>query len=362
MMDMFTKKTYELPISPTYVRHWGLVEAVRELIQNAIDSESPFEYEFTEQGDLHIISRYATLSPTTLLLGSTSKAERTDAIGSFGEGYKIALLVLARENRAVTIYNGDRVWRPMFKFSKTYDADVLCIEDTISPRRNEGLRFVIEKLSPSEIDAIIESCLMMQKHIGQIAQAVSGTILLEKPGKLYIGGLYICDTKMKYGYNLNPGTVALERDRKTVDGFNLGWWTKELWFQTERWEEIASLIEAEVPDMEYAEYGAPEILKETLYRIFTKKHPGKIIAKNRADLEEKVKSGLIETQIVTMGGPYATLVSSSHSYRTSQPVKEPAALPYVQLERWLKANRSEMRSKAIEAFKDLIKTAKDWEP
>ena len=359
-MGMFTKKTYELPISPTYVRHWGLVEAVRELVQNAIDSESPFEYEFTEQGDLHIISRHTTLSPSTLLLGSTSKAERTDAIGSFGEGYKIALLVLARENRGVTIYNGDRLWRPMFQMSRTYDAQVLCIEETPSPRRNEGLRFVIEKLSPAETAQIIESCLMMQNHIGKIASAKQGQILYEKPGKLYIGGLYICDTKMKYSYNLNPGTVALERDRKTVDGFNLGWWAKELWFQTERWDEIASLIEEEVPDMEYVEYGAPEILKETLYRVFVKKHPGKIIAKNRAELEAKVKSGLIETQIVQVGGPYANLVSSSRSYLSSQPVKEPAALPYVQLERWLKANRSEMRSKAIEAFKGLVEAAKEW--
>lgn len=359
-MDMFTKKTYELPISPTYVRHWGLVEAVRELIQNAVDSESPFEYEFTPEGDLHIISRHATLSPTTLLLGSTSKADRTDAIGSFGEGYKIALLVLARENRAVTIYNGDRVWRPMFKMSKTYDAQVLCIEDTISPRRNEGLTFVIEKLTPSEIASIIESCLMMQNHIGKIAQARQGTILFERPGKLFIGGLYICDTGLKFGYNLNPGTVALERDRKTVDGFDLKWWAKELWFQTERWDEIASLIEDECPDMEHAEYGAPEILKETLYRIFVKKNPGKIIVKSRAELEAKVKSGLIETEIVQVGGPYATLVSSSRSYLSSQPAKTPAALPYVQLERWLKANRSEMRSKAIEAFKSLIETAKEW--
>lgn len=332
-MDMFTKKTYELPISPTYVRHWGLVEAVRELVQNAIDSESPFEYEFTEQGDLHIISRHTTLSPSTLLLGSTSKAERTDAIGSFGEGYKIALLVLARENRAVTIYNGDRLWRPMFKHSKTYDAQVLCIEDTASPRRNEGLTFVIEKLTPSEIEAIIDSCLMMQRHIGRIAQAQQGQILFERPGKLFIGGLYICETKMQHGYNLNPGTVALERDRRTVDGFNLAWWAKELWFQTERWDEIALLIEAESPDMQCAEYGAPEILKETLYRIFVEKNPGKIVAKNRADLEAKVKSGLIESRIVTLPAIHASLISSSVSYSRSQPVKEPAAQPYVQLER-----------------------------
>ena len=32
-------KTYELPISPNYVGNWGIKEAIREILQNAIDSD-----------------------------------------------------------------------------------------------------------------------------------------------------------------------------------------------------------------------------------------------------------------------------------------------------------------------------------
>jgi hypothetical protein len=41
-------KTYELSLVKTYVASWGLAQAVRELIQNALDSDSPFVYEFKQ--------------------------------------------------------------------------------------------------------------------------------------------------------------------------------------------------------------------------------------------------------------------------------------------------------------------------
>ncbi len=88
-------RAYELSLSKQYVSHWGMADGVRELLQNALDSESPFEWEFKD-GSLFLHSRYSKLEPRTLLLGQTSKAEDTTAIGSFGEGYKIAMLVLTR--------------------------------------------------------------------------------------------------------------------------------------------------------------------------------------------------------------------------------------------------------------------------
>lgn len=51
-----SKRTYELPIAREYVRHWSMPEAVREIIQNALDSDSPFEYEFKDH-KLYVYSR-----------------------------------------------------------------------------------------------------------------------------------------------------------------------------------------------------------------------------------------------------------------------------------------------------------------
>ena len=98
---MSTTKVYPLSLTRGYVVSWGLREAVREIIQNALDSDSDFGYAI--DGDtLTVISRYASLSPQTLLLGSSNKGGDISSIGQFGEGYKLALLVLTRDGLPVT--------------------------------------------------------------------------------------------------------------------------------------------------------------------------------------------------------------------------------------------------------------------
>ena len=52
-----------------------------------------------------------------MVLGSTSKAGRADDVGSFGEGYKIALLVLTRNGYDVKVLNGNKQWVPEFRHS-----------------------------------------------------------------------------------------------------------------------------------------------------------------------------------------------------------------------------------------------------
>lgn len=44
-------KIYPLSLTKDYVSRWGMVEAVRELIQNSLDSSAPFKYEFRKDND-----------------------------------------------------------------------------------------------------------------------------------------------------------------------------------------------------------------------------------------------------------------------------------------------------------------------
>ena len=349
------ERVYELPIARTYVRHWGMAEAVRELLQNAIDSDSPFEFEFGESS-LSIRSRYSQLSAATLLLGQTSKAESTDTIGSFGEGYKIALLVLTREGYPVTVYNGDRTWSPVFRRSRQFDADVLCIVDKAASQRREGLEFKVDGLSPADIASIRDGCLHMQNDIGEAHEVNEGRILRNRSGRLYVGGLFVCETELQFGYDIKPQFLRLERDRQTVSNFDLLFLTKTMWFETGRWEEIAQMIGDEVKDLEYAEYGAPELVKEACYQAFRAKHPGAVIAKDQAELEGLVKRGM--TNVVVCSA-YYPFVSTTKTY-TSE-VVVPVTPPADVLRKWLSANRREMRGAAIEAFrKDLIEQAEGW--
>lgn len=170
-VDSVFGKTFALSLTKGYVAKWGPIEAIRELIQNALDSDSPFVYEFIEQGTgvgLMLNSEFSTLTPQTLLLGATSKATSSDAIGSFGEGYKIALLVLTREGYTTEILNGDLIWRPCFRFSRMFDEEVLYVDQYVSSdRSNKGLTFIVWGVEDIK-EQIIASCLQMQRDVGEV--------------------------------------------------------------------------------------------------------------------------------------------------------------------------------------------------
>ena len=354
-------KTYQLSLTRNYVRHWGVEEAVRELIQNALDSESPFIYEVDREDNglftLSLISEHSQLTPQSLLLGATTKAENEHKIGSFGEGYKIAMLVLAREGFPISIWNGDKCWSPYFQYSKTFDEDVLCVQENALTFKNRGLRFLVSNLDENQVNAIRESCLQMQSHIGAIKSTSKGEILLEKPGKLYVGGLYICDTDLKFGYNVKPEHLRLERDRKTVDGWDLKCLSRDMWYETDDLERVARMIEEEVPDLEYARYSSTELVREACYRIFREKNPGAIVAKSNEELKEFVRRGM--TNVVVVHGAWYEQITSSRSYRSEVRVAAPPT-PTERMTAWYAVNKYHIHADSRRSFDDLLKESRNW--
>ena len=88
-------KKYELSLSRNYVSSWGIEEAIRELLQNAKDSNGEDVIDIDKSsGTITITNKNTSIPSSTLLLGNTSKGDDLDKIGQFGEGYKLALLVL----------------------------------------------------------------------------------------------------------------------------------------------------------------------------------------------------------------------------------------------------------------------------
>lgn len=358
-------KVYELSLVKDYVSHWGMKEAVRELIQNSLDSASPFVYEFITAGDgqhgLRLNSEFSQLSPQTLLLGATSKAEEKGAIGSFGEGYKIALLVLTRLGYDVGILNRDVLWKPRFRFNRNFGTEVLVIEESALPNKvNNGLTFQVEGLTAQDCEEIVGMCLLMQEHVGQVRKTTMGDILMERPGELYVGNLFVCKTELEFGYNVLPEFLRLERDRQTVSGWDLKTLTRDMWYETKDYDLIADLIGRECPDLEYAAYHSTEMVKEACYQHFRSRHPDKqVFVRTHAELEALVKQGMT---VYVGGSSYHATVSGSSSYKAQTSHITAIPTPVQELERWLGDNRKAMRGAAIEAFKkDLINgLAKRW--
>lgn len=91
-----TEMTY--PISTDYIKGWTADRAIGEIIANAIDADpSGFVVDYVN-GIIEINDQAAIgVGAEGMILGYSDKRDRTDAIGQFGEGLKIATLVLARD-------------------------------------------------------------------------------------------------------------------------------------------------------------------------------------------------------------------------------------------------------------------------
>lgn len=355
-MQTVQSKCYELPLSRDYVRHWGVSEAVRELLQNMLDSESPNEFSIVGH-QLSITSRFDTLPASTLVLGQTSKAEDKEAIGSFGEGFKLALLVLTRLGYPVTVLNGGVSWTPAFNHSDLFGIEVLTISEQ-PIHDNQGLTFQIDGLHHDDTTLINEMCLFMQAPMTDVIGTRYGSILPSRPGKLYVGGLFVCDTELEYGYDVLPEYLKLERDRQTVGDFDLRWRAKTMWLDTQQWDQVADMMEKNLKDVELIEYDCPEILKEVCYRKFKEANPGAIAVKSQAELDSVVAKGMIKT--VYVGGSYYAAVSSAKEHQALRTVHMAVKSPKEELQEWLAKHQREMRHPVRVAFNELLKLSEKW--
>ena len=223
-------KNYELPISPNYVSNWGIKEAIREILQNAIDSDNcghPKQILYSaDEAVLTIINKGARLPLSSLVLGCSSKDDIDGMIGKFGEGYKLALVVLLRKGLKVDILNGEEEWIPSFKLSDNFGTQVLNIEVNQLPE-NAECDDVVFAISGIDEDLYKELQLLfpcINDDYGDVVESDNGTILLDKKfqGKMYVEGLFIqSDNNFQYGYNFKSSVVDLDRDRKAINYYEL---------------------------------------------------------------------------------------------------------------------------------------------
>lgn len=254
----------ELTLAPNYVPTWTLVDAVRELFQNALDqqkqnSENEASWNYDDvTGVLTISNATSKLTAASLLLGQTTKADDKYTIGQFGEGYKIATLVLLREGKNVVFYNyGAReIWRPRFVKSRRFGTDILTffIEKKAIWEKvpSADLVIAIEGISADEYyDQIVPSNLHLRGDFEVIEETGYGNII-NLPGKVFVNGLYVCDYEpYTYGYNFKPEHIRLDRDRKMVSDFDLRWMASKMWSGSNNIDKVLEMISEDKADVAF---------------------------------------------------------------------------------------------------------------
>lgn len=298
-------RKYELSISADYVPEWGVVEAVREFFQNAIDEETRdssntmiFSYNESEE-KLTIGNKHSELDIKTLLLGNTGKNDSTETIGKHGEGYKIATTVLLRCGKKVVFNNYCRreVWRPRLVKSRKYDGMLVptfFVENAAVWEKvpEHSLLIEISGITPAEYDLIKDSNLHLQEY--EKIHTMYGEILKDERfvGKVYVGGLFICWEKgLDIGVNFKPNYVRLERDRSMVNSFDIQWYAARMVESSGDNDQIKKSLDL-YSGHYITQYCVPDDLKNEIAEDFINQHGAKAVpVSNQKDMDALKKRG-----------------------------------------------------------------------
>ena len=273
---------FDLSISTSYVPGWTYLEGIREVMQNAIDSNTDgflMSYKYNEKSQKIIISNEgAVLNKSTLLLGETTKAGNEKMIGEFGEGYKLGTLALLRQGKTISIKNSkcQERWVPSIRAHEKLGKDVLSFEITKTKTEDHKLTFEIGGITPEEWLKVRElfrftSAMPIEEEI----VTVNAKILKGVPGRIYIKGIFVIEIPgFQYGYDFNPNIIQIDRDRKMVNSYDLEYRTSQVWQGAAkedcRFDEFIRLILMDAKDVKYLEnaWVADNNLKEKTYLNF----------------------------------------------------------------------------------------------
>ena len=226
---------FELSLASDYVPDWTIVDAIRELFQNALDQEAQMPDNTAswsyKDGTFKISNKTSTLETKSLLLGTTTKEGDDRTIGQFGEGYKIATLVLLRNAKEVTIYNyGCMKLAPSVK-SRRFGAEILRSSSTGYPWAqvpDNDLTIEVTGLTDEEwFEQIVPANLHLQSDVKIEETSEFGEALSDPrhAGLVFVNGLYVCKYEpYHFGYNFKPGNLKLDRDRKLASDFGPAGW------------------------------------------------------------------------------------------------------------------------------------------
>jgi hypothetical protein len=200
-------------LSINYVKDWGVVQALRELLQNAVDVG--LASVFWADGYAKIVDNGSGISRECWAMGESHK--EAGAIGQFGEGLKLALLVLAREKRQVIIESLD--YRLTCSITQTIDygsASVLSLD-----------------FAPSDpIDGTVVQVECSEQELEQARgffAALTDVLWIQRPyvsigHTIYVNGCAVASDEslyMSYHFDGDEYRTLLNRDRDTIDWPNI---------------------------------------------------------------------------------------------------------------------------------------------
>lgn len=237
---------YGITRSYAKTRKWGAWESVREIIQNALDENerATGQAKYTQVIDnkgLHIIDEGQGIAIHNLLVGESEKS--CWARGRFGEGLKVAFIVLLDLGYRIEIISGDIIIRPQFirKTVGEKEVEILNVSWKPNTRKAGGTqvsilgfyenfqdKFVLSDRTKNSVKLLggkelVKECKVDISNCIEQDEAFSGfiQIIKEPPGIepcIYVRDIYVDDISNIMGkhalYSYNLVNVGLDESRR----------------------------------------------------------------------------------------------------------------------------------------------------
>ena len=336
-------------MSKEYCADWTAIDAIREIVQNAIDSGKEYRCDLQPEDNCIQVVTYSTnLAKEVFGLGVSKKQD--GAIGKYGEGFKIGMMVLEREGLEPALITDTLEVTASFELNEaigieTFNLNIEESESEVAPYINFMCR--TDGIDLDELKRKVTP--FAEKPIG-----ITSTVKrLDNQSGIYVNGLFVCeDDELTFGYNFNPANITLNRDRNMVDGVE--WQLATYYNDTppQHASALFELIEAGAKDVRLLGYMLTNVdLKKNLAMAFAKKYGvGKAIAHQAGSY---------------IGGSHVSYNEST--YRTMRAAGISEAIPMTDpespagiIENFLALNKKRMRRDLRVQFDKLHTKSKGW--
>jgi hypothetical protein len=215
-------RTFGTAISPEYVKSWDVNMAIREILQNLIDTKREFGVKGSarynaKKGIAEVKDEGPGLQLKHLALGVSEKG--SDCIGQFGEGLKLALLVFAREERFIEVRSRNYRLTPVIQTSE-FQTETLFFEivEDMTLIGGTTIRFECSREELDKAKLLFPTELRVQGSANSLTWIVPNLISLPG-GKVYINGALATELDdMLFSYHLfgEAAKSISNRDRTIV--------------------------------------------------------------------------------------------------------------------------------------------------
>lgn len=216
------------PIADTYVSEWNRVDAIREFIANALDAGEP---RLVHNGkEARISDSGEGILKKNLVLGGTSKSKNAQAIGKFGEGLKMACLVLARTGSNVKIETVGTTYTAKLEYHEEFDSNLLVIE-YVKNARTKGSSIVFE-CTKEELESAKNKFIHFQGIRKKPVKSGNLEVYADGNGRIYVNGLETAQKSGIFNYNVLDKSALDSRDRNSIDESKFRQWLAEFLSKT----------------------------------------------------------------------------------------------------------------------------------